>query len=177
MTDGTARDWEDVRGYRLDPADETDLLARQTECTLIWSNRTGHPVGVVMNFIFRDGSFWLTASRARKRIAAIERDPRVSVAISSKGSGIAVSRSLTYVGRCRLHDDAGTKAWFYPEFAAALRPGAPERAAAFRRQLDSPERVVLEVVPERRIGFDAARMWQASPALAAPAPAAAPTAE
>jgi nitroimidazol reductase NimA-like FMN-containing flavoprotein (pyridoxamine 5'-phosphate oxidase superfamily) len=169
MTSNVARDWEDVRGYDLAPDDETELLARQTECTFVWLGASGHPVGVVMNFVFRDGRFWLTASRRRKRIAAVERDPRVSVVLSSRGSGIAARRSLTYQGRCVVHDDDATKEWFYPALAAAVRPGQPERAAAFRAQLDSPGRVVLEVVPRLRIGFDGDRMWQASPPLAAPA--------
>jgi nitroimidazol reductase NimA-like FMN-containing flavoprotein (pyridoxamine 5'-phosphate oxidase superfamily) len=169
MTRNPARDWEDVRGYDLGTGDEVELLARQTECTFIWLGASGHPVGVVMNFVFRDGRFWLTAARRRKRIAAVERDSRVSVVVSSHGSGVTARRSLTYQGRCVVHDDDATKAWFYPDFAAAMRPGHPERAAAFRAQLDSPGRVVLEVVPGVRIGFDGDRMWQASPPLAAPA--------
>jgi len=169
MTRNVARDWEDVRGYDLAPDGEAELLARQTECTFVWLSASGHPVGVVMNFVFREGRFWLTASRRRRRIAAVERDPRVSVALSSRGSGIAARRSLTYQGHCVVHDDDVTKAWFYPDFAAAMRPGHPERAAAFRAQLDSPGRVVLEVVPRLRIGFDGDRMWRASPPQAAPA--------
>ena len=31
-----------------------------------------------------------------------------------------------------------------------------------RDALDSPERVVLELVPVTRIGFDSAKMWKAS---------------
>ena len=50
------------------------------------------------------------------------------------------------------------KAWFYPALAAAVRPGDPEAAAAFVRHLDSPRRVVLEIVPEGRIGFDSTQM-------------------
>jgi len=169
MSGNVVRDWEDVRGFGLDPADEAALLAAQTECTFVWTGATGHPVGVIMNYIFRQGRFWLTASRARKRIAAMARDPRVSIVISSKGSSVAARQSLTYLGRCLVHDDAATKAWFYPDFAAAMRPQDPRRAAAFRDQLDSPNRVVLEVVPGRRIGFDGAKMWRASPPLAAPA--------
>jgi general stress protein 26 len=163
-----ARDWEDVRSYVLDPDDEAELLSLQTECTFIWTNREGHPLGVIVNYIFRSGAFWLTASKMRRRVAAVRRDPRVSLAISSKGSGISARRSLTYKGICVVHEDEQTKAWFYPEFAAAMRPGEPVRAAAFRDQLDSPNRVVLEVRPELRIGFDGNKMWQASPADAAP---------
>jgi len=35
--------------------------------------------------------------------------------------------------------------------------------AAFARHLDSPRRVVSEVVPTGRIGFGAARMWRDTP--------------
>jgi hypothetical protein len=164
----TVRHWEDVRGYTLDSQDEAQLLTLQTECTFIWSNQQGHPVGVIMNFIFRSGRFWLTASDLRKRISAVRRDPRVSLAISSKGSGITARRSLTYKGHCTVHSDDETKAWFYPEFATAMRPDDSARAEAFRTQLDSLQRVVLEVKPETRIGFDGDKMWRASPAQAGP---------
>jgi len=157
------RDYEDVTRYGLDRASEAELLARQIECTFIWSNSGGHPLGVIMNYVFRDGRFWLTASSQRARVPAVRRDPRVSVVVTSRGSGIATSKSLTYKGRCVVHEDEETKAWFYPALAAAVRPGDPEAAAAFVRHLDSPRRVVLEVVPEGRIGFDSTQMWQDTP--------------
>ena len=116
-----------------------------------------------MNYVFRDGRFWLTASGQRARVAAVRRDPRVSIAVSSLGSGISARKSLTYKGRCIVHDDEKVKAWFYPELAAAVRPGDAEAAAAFVRHLDSPRRVVFEIVPEGRIGFDSTQMWRDTP--------------
>ena len=161
-----AHDFEDVRGYVLDDADEQELLLRQIECTFSWSRRDGHPFGVVMNYVFLDGRFWLTASRMRKRVSAVQRDPRVCIAISSRGSGIAARRSISYARSCTVHDDAETLHWFYPRFAAAMRPDDPDRAAEFVRLLDSPNRVVFEVVPERRVGYDGAKMWAAAPSAA-----------
>jgi nitroimidazol reductase NimA-like FMN-containing flavoprotein (pyridoxamine 5'-phosphate oxidase superfamily) len=157
------KDYEDVTKYALADDAERDLLTQQAECTFIWSNSAGHPVGVVMNFVFRDGRFWLTASGQRARVAAVRRDPRVSIAISSLGSQISARKSLTYKGRCIVHDDPQTKAWFYPALAAAVRPGDQDAAAAFVRHLDSPRRVVFEVVPEGRIGFDSTQMWRDTP--------------
>jgi general stress protein 26 len=166
MGGDAARDWEDVRSYTLEEQQEAELLDRQTECTFIWLGKDGHPMGVVMNYLFHDGRFWLTATEGRPRIAAVRRDPRVSIAITSKGSGIPVSKSLTYKGTCVVHEDDETKAWFYPSFAARLRPGDEAKAASFAAHLDSPGRVVLELVPERRIGFDSAKMWAAAPSAA-----------
>ena len=163
MRGDTARDWEDVRSYTLEERQEAELLDRQTECTFIWLGKDGHPMGVVMNYLYRDGRFWLTATAGRPRVAAVRRDPRVSIAITSKGSGIDVSRSLTYKGTCVVHEDEETRRWFYPAFAARLRPDDPAKADSFAAHLDSPGRVVLELVPERRIGFDSAKMWAAAP--------------
>ena len=157
------RNYEDVTVYGLQQSAEAELLARQTECTFIWRNSEGHPVGVIMNFVFKDGRFWLTASSQRARITAIRRDPRVSVALSSHGSGIKTRQSLTYKGKCVIHEDDQTKAWFYPALAAAVRPGDPDAQAGFAHHLDSPRRVVLEVVPEGRIGFDSSQMWRDTP--------------
>jgi hypothetical protein len=51
------RDYEDVTAYQLDETGEAELLAKQAECTFIWSNSSGHPLGVIMNYVFRDGRF------------------------------------------------------------------------------------------------------------------------
>ena len=134
------RDYEDVTVYSLDESAEAELLARQAECTFIWSNSAGHPVGVIMNYVFRDGSFWLTASSQRARVPAVRRDPRVSIVVSSLGSSIKARKSLTYKGQCVIHQDEATSAWFYPALAAAVRPGDPEAQAGFVRHLDSPRR-------------------------------------
>src|ERR1700730_13263302 len=127
------RDYEDVTVYQLDETGEAELLATQTGCTFIWRNASGHPVGVIMNFVFRDGRFWLTASGQRARVPAVRRDPRVSIVVSSRGSGIVTSKSLTYKGSCHVREDDETKAWFYPALAAAVRPGDPQAQAAFVR--------------------------------------------
>jgi nitroimidazol reductase NimA-like FMN-containing flavoprotein (pyridoxamine 5'-phosphate oxidase superfamily) len=157
-------DYEDVSIFTLSSERETALLTAQTECTFMWTTREGEPVGVIMNYVWHDGRFWLTATRRRKRIAAIERDPRVAVAISSRGTRIGISQSVTYKGTAVLHDDAETKAWFYPALAATVRPESAEQQAAFVSHLDSPGRVVIEVRPTARIGFDAESMFAGSKA-------------
>ncbi len=163
---GKVSDYEDLKSYVLAAEHEQELLDRQNECTFMWTTRAGAPVGVIMNYVARDGRLWLTSAAGRKRIAAVRRDPRVAIAITTKGSGISVSRSLTYKGTCTIHDDAETKAWFYPALAARVRPGDAAKQAAFVSFLDSPNRLILEVVPTGRIGFDSAPMFAATPEAA-----------
>jgi len=163
MSDDEIENYEDVTVYGLDDSTEEELLAAQNELTFIWSNKEGFPVGVIMSYVFRDGRFWITASEQRKRIAAVRRDPRVSVVITSKGSSMGANKALTYKGHCTVHkDNDELKAWFYPALAEAINPTDPDRARRFAKFLDSPRRVILEIVPEQRIGYDGAKMRAAT---------------
>ena len=159
-----AKNWEDVKSYSLDEQAEQALFDAQIECTLIWASKDGWPMGVIVNYIQRKGRFWLTASEERPRVNRIRKDPRVCIAISSKGSSIVERKSLTYKCEAIVHTDRETLDWVLPEFANAMRPGQPEKAAAFLAMLDSPERVVFELIPNKRVGFDSAKMWAASEA-------------
>ena len=159
-----AGDYEDVSIFTLSDEREEALLRAQTECTFMWATATGDPMGVIMNYLFHDGHFWLTATRRRKRIPALERDPRVALAISSRGTQIGTSQSITYKGTAVLRDDDTTKRWFYPALAASVRPEDPARQAAFVAHLDSPGRVVIDVTPTLRVGFDSEAMFAGSKA-------------
>lgn len=150
--------YEDVTVYDLDADIEEQLLLAHNECTFIWANREGWPVGVIMSYVWRDGRFWLTASSQRARISAVRRDPRVCVVVTSTGSPMPRNKAITWKGTCTVHDDAETKAWFYPALAAALWPGNEAGQAAFVSFLDSPRRVILEVEPTQRIGYDGSKM-------------------
>jgi hypothetical protein len=156
--------YEDVSRFALDDEREQALHAAQTECTFMWTTRDGDPVGVIMNYLSHEGSFWITCTRRRKRVAAVEARPRVAIAVSSRGTDIGVSQAVTYKGDAVVHDDEATKAWFYPALAKRVRPESAERQAAFVHHLDSPGRVVIEIRPTARIGFDAENMFKGSPA-------------
>ena len=155
-------DYEDVTQYGLDDDAEQAVLLAQNECTFIWSNKDGWPVGVIMSYVWREGKFWLTASSQRLRISAVRRDPRVCICVTSKGTMVGNNKTVTYKGTCRLLDDDETKAWFYPALSAAIRPDSEEAQRLFAQFLDSPRRVILEVTPTQRIGYDGAKMGKAT---------------
>ena len=152
------QDYERVSIYGLDADAQTDLLERQRECVLNWSTRDGWPVGVIHSFLWSKGRFWLTVGAHRHRVAAIRRDPRVSVVVTSTGTDLGPGKTVTAKGRCVIHEDRETKDWFYPAFSAQLNPNE-KTAEAFQKRLDSPLRVILEVVPEKWITYDGAKMF------------------
>lgn len=168
--DGTGNDeyvdnYDDMTDFSLSREKEATLLAKQTECTFMWTNAQAEPVGVVMNFVWRKGRFWLSATRSRKRIPAIEARPRVAVTISSRGTSIEHCQALTYKGTAIVHDDDETNQWLNTQMAGALRPGNADQAAAFAEFMgNTPDRVVIEVVPDKKISFDTEPLFANSPA-------------
>jgi hypothetical protein len=159
-----ADSYEDVSMFTLSDARERALLDAQTECCFMWTTKSGDPVGVIMNYVASDDRFWITCTKRRKRVAAVAARPRVALAITSRGTQIGVSQAVTYKGTAIIHDDDETKGWFYPALAARVRPESADRQAAFVDHLATEGRVVIEIVPDGRIGFDAEEMFRESPA-------------
>jgi hypothetical protein len=165
---GQATNYDDVRQYRLDPEREDELLRTGGECTFIWANRSGHPLGVTTAYVPARGKIWMTATRERVRIKAIARDGRSAIVISSKGTPMGGGKTVTYKGRTVIRDDRETKLWMYELLAKGMvRAGAEDKDNAFTagldpqmfiRFLDTPERVVLEFTPEMSIPFDGDKM-------------------
>lgn len=73
MSTHPEENYEDVSVYDLDADVEEELLLAHNECTFIWANKEGWPVGVIMSYVWRKGRFWLTASSQRARISAVQR--------------------------------------------------------------------------------------------------------
>lgn len=149
--------YEMVSIYHLNPEDQERLLLSQKECVFNWCTKDEWPVGVIMSYIWRKGRIWLTGGEHRHRMAAIKRNPKVSIVVTSTGTAMGPGKTITIKGKVVIHEDRETKDWFYPDFARALR-GDTEAAKKFHEFLDSPLRLVLEVVPEKFITYDGAKM-------------------
>ncbi|GMG88384.1 pyridoxamine 5'-phosphate oxidase family protein [Biformimicrobium ophioploci] len=146
--------YEDVTVYGLSEEREKELLSKQIECNFIWTNKDGHGLGVIMNFVARNGSLWVTATSQRPRVKALRRDPRASIVISSMGTDMGPGKTITYKGRVKIHDDQATKDWFYPEMAKIISPYPAPTVEAAIAHLDTPLRVIIELIPEKTIRFD-----------------------
>ena len=143
-----------------------ELLTKARECVFNWSTKDGWPVGVVHAFVWRNGSGWITCGAHRHRVSAIRRDPRCSVVVSGVSAPDGPNGAITFKGRAIIHDDEETKKWFYPAlargpyggFEGSLTAEEEEAASAFETRLDSPLRVIIEIVPEKWIMLDSDKM-------------------
>ena len=143
-----------------------ELLTKARECVFNWSTKDGWPVGVVHAFVWRNGSGWITCGAHRHRVSAIRRDPRCSVVVSGVSAPDGPNGAITFKGRAIIHDDEETKKWFYPAlargpyggFEGTLTAEEEEAASAFETRLDTPLRVIIEIVPEKWIMLDSDKM-------------------
>ena len=154
------KDHETVSIYPFSEAEIDQLMNSSNECVLMWSTRDGWPVGVTHAFVWHKGRIWLTFTAQRHRAAAIRRDNRVSVNVSSAGYPEGASSDLprgaiTFKGRGEFYEDEETRQSLYRALSRKLNPGSPEGEAAFYSLLDSPLRIVLAVTPEKRIMYNA----------------------
>lgn len=161
-------DSENLDECWLDPAVLDHLLQQQNECTFMWTTQAGQPFGVIMSYIWREGSFWLTSAEKRVRVSAVRRTGYAAIVVSSKGTTLGTGKTASFRGPCAVLDDRETLDWMLPELARALRPDSPEGAAAMLEHLDTPNRVVLRMTPEYRLDFDSRKMWTHRPDAAPP---------
>jgi general stress protein 26 len=115
-------------------------------------------MGVIMACLWHDGKMWLTSGAHRHRVSALRRNPKCAIVLTSTGTHLGGGKTIPVKGQCILHEDRETLDWFYPAFSNHLSPGNPEGAEMFRKKLDSPVRVVFEVVPEKFITYDGVKM-------------------
>ncbi|MEM7018247.1 MAG: hypothetical protein AAF512_13010 [Pseudomonadota bacterium] len=152
-------DHEVVSIYPFTEEERGIFFTHATECCLMWGTKDGWPVGVTTSFLWKDGKIWITFTAHRHRAAAIRRDNRVSVNISSVSYNEtapidAPTGAITLKGHGEFFEDDATKAWFYPALAKKARPDDAAGEAFFNNLLDSPTRVILAIEPEKYIMYN-----------------------
>jgi nitroimidazol reductase NimA-like FMN-containing flavoprotein (pyridoxamine 5'-phosphate oxidase superfamily) len=90
------KDIEDMKAMALDAKQVDELVGKGGTCVLMWSTADGHPVGVTMAYVYRDGVFWTTPGW-RKRAKALKTRPKSSIVVIKDGS------SVTFKGRTIIH--------------------------------------------------------------------------
>lgn len=141
------------------------LLLAQNECTIIWNLADGSATGAVVSYVWYDGAIWMTALAGSNRVAALRKEPRAAVVVSGKGSSLGHARSLTMRGECYIRDEAAVRDWFFPAFAHAVLPHSKKGQEAMAAAMATPDNLVLQFVPFKRIPYDAHEAMIAADAM------------
>ena len=146
-------DYEDLAGMQLNDEELLSLVGPGGECIFNWTTKDGHPVGVVVAYIYKDGTFWTTCAERRKRVPALRKRPQSGIVINRDG------KTASYKGDSIVHQNGDKdfnelKTWFYGALSGAVANPQDEYRQAFAKFLDSPHRVIIETPGQLIVGFD-----------------------
>lgn len=114
-------------------------------------------MGVVVAYVYRDGSFWTTCAERRKRVLALRTRPQSGIVVNRNGKTVSSNGNSVVHGR-RDADWSAVKSWFYSALSGTERDPDDVGSRNFEKFLDSPHRVIIETDPELIVGFDSAKV-------------------
>jgi hypothetical protein len=146
MADDTA--WEDLNPFRMDQDAINEVMRTAPGCTVTYSRKDGHPMGVWVSHAILDGELYVTTTSNRGKTAAWNRDPRMSAVFSLPGTG-----AVTVVGRVSLVDDPELRHRFLSALADKSRLSGERRDLWFKH-MDTEGRMTGKVTVEKYVTFD-----------------------
>ena len=129
--------------------DEVDL------CTFNWNTRDGWPMGATVAFLWIDQRLWFSMDASEARVKALRRDPRAACVWTDSGP-----RSVTVKGRVSFAEALEDRRLVYRAVAekqARMTRGARD-ADAYARYLEEKGSIVMELIPEKWIAYDARKL-------------------
>jgi hypothetical protein len=112
-------------------------------CVVTWTRRDGHPAAAYVTHVVLDGEVYITSRERRAKNIALRRDPRTAVVFEVPGRG-----GVTVLGRAEFSDDPALRGRIMNAMADRAKFQGAARET-FIRNLDSPGRVVIRIIPER----------------------------
>ncbi len=137
---------------RLTADEQAAFLRDNRKCALATLDPDGFPHVVAMNFIFRDGAFWMTSYGKAQKVMNIRRDPKVGVMVET-GGAYAELKGVMARGDCEIIEDpeAVREAFTWlGEGRSTTRPSGAARSA--------PKRVVLKIFPRKITSWDHSKL-------------------
>jgi hypothetical protein len=156
---------EEVSAFKLTTEEVERLYEQQAECTVCWTTKDGWPMGMTHNFVWSDGSFWVTMSSQRKRVQALRDRPQSCIVVSSKATSFGSGSMVAVKTLATMHEDRERLRWFIPRFLE--RVGFPQDQFD---QYFTPRRIVVEFKPVEVLSFSSHALRSAMAAQAGRAP-------
>lgn len=134
---------QETNPFELTRDEITALINDANGCVVTWTRRDGHPAAAYVTHVVIDGEVYVTSRERRAKNVALRRDPRTAVVFEIPGRG-----GVTVLGRAEFSDDSALRRRVMNAMADRAKYQGAARET-FIRNLDSPGRVVIRIVPER----------------------------
>jgi nitroimidazol reductase NimA-like FMN-containing flavoprotein (pyridoxamine 5'-phosphate oxidase superfamily) len=137
---------------RLTPDEEAAFLRENKKAALATLDQHGFPHVVAMNFVVRDGAYYMTSYGKAQKVLNIRRNPKVGVMVET-GSAYAELKGVMVRGQCELIEEAERVA----EVLSWLGVGrTTERPTGAVRS--APKRVALKIIPTKTTTWDHSKL-------------------
>jgi PPOX class probable F420-dependent enzyme len=133
---------------RLTADEQAAYLRTNRKCALATLDKDGFPHVTAMNFVMRDGAFYMTSYGKAQKVVNIRRDPKTAMMVET-GSAYAELKGVMVRGLCEIIEDPEAVRQVFA-WSAEARGESPATGAA----RSAPKRVVLKIVPQKTISWD-----------------------
>ena len=134
---------------QLNPEEQAAFFREQHKASLATVDRDGFPHVVGMNYIAKDGAFYMTSYGKAQKVVNIRRNPKVALMVEAGGS-YSELRGVMVRGHCEVIEGPEAVQAVFTAMAERRGGGAPASGAA----QSAPKRVVLKIVPEKIVSWD-----------------------
>jgi PPOX class probable F420-dependent enzyme len=139
---------------RLSPEEQMQFLRENRKCALATIDQDGFPHTVAMNFVARDGAFWMTSYGKAQKVVNIRRNPKVGLMVET-GAAYAELKGIMVRGHCEIVEGEEAVRQVFA-WSAEARGDTYKRPAG---SADSaPKRVALKIVPHKTITWDHSKL-------------------
>jgi PPOX class probable F420-dependent enzyme len=142
------------RQIQLSPDEQAAFLREHRKAALATIDKDEYPHVVAMNFLAKDGAFYMTSYAKAQKVVNIRRNPTVGLMIEA-GNPYSELRGVMVRGHCEIIEGAeAVRAAF-----AAMAQARGATTARPRGSVDSAsKRVVLKIIPEKITSWDHSKL-------------------
>src|SRR5690348_14650772 len=142
------------RQIRLSPDEQAAFFRERKKAALATIDKDGFPHVVAMNYLARDGAFYMTSYGKAQKVFNIRRNPKVALMVEA-GDEYAELRGVMIRGHCEIMEsEEAVRAAFAAMARARGTPSERPRTASD----SAPKRVVLKIVPEKITSWDHSKL-------------------
>ena len=139
---------------RLTPEEQAAFLRQNRKCALATVDKDGFPHVVAMNFVARDGAYYMTSYGKAQKVVNVRRNPKVGLMVET-GSAYAELKGVMVRGDCEIveGEDAVHQVFAWSAEARGDTYKRPAGASS-----SAPKRVVLKIVPHKTMTWDHSKL-------------------
>jgi nitroimidazol reductase NimA-like FMN-containing flavoprotein (pyridoxamine 5'-phosphate oxidase superfamily) len=139
---------------RLTADEQAVFLREHRKAALATIDKNGFPHVTAMNFIMRDGAFYMTSYGKAQKVLNIRRDPKIAIMVEA-GTAYAELKGVMARGLCEIVEGAEAVHQVFAWSAEARGESYSRPAGA---SSSAPKRVVLKLVPRTIVSWDHSKL-------------------